>query len=307
MLKKAELEQILYRYNVGRLKDYRRVWDKRALNDNIILETSKGKYLLKIFVEWSKEAHLLSSLNFLLHLRKNHFPSPGPILDRQGEMLFSFGDQFGTLLEYIEGRRMPTLGEKSLSKVARVIAQFHEIGKEYKGPKREKHLSLERLLDLPEELAIRQRNQEILSLISYLRDKSHTEYKFPQSLPRGMVHRDLHRGHFLFRNAKIVGVLDFEKVCVDYLIKDVGCMIAYNCYLDSELSQKRFDIVLSSYGEIRKLNELEKDNIDLAIACESVKLAIWSIYDFLKYPKVYRKVLEERIKVLRNLEEKGIC
>ncbi|MBU1205134.1 MAG: phosphotransferase [Nanoarchaeota archaeon] len=303
MITKKHLDDIISQYNVGYLKKYFKVWDKHTINNNIIIETSKGKYLFKLFTS-KKYKDLVFYADILHYLRKNGFPCREVIADKDDNEIVQYGSGYGMLFIYIDGQRKAKLSFTDLMSMGDIVAQFHLVSSKYNSNLVKYPNSLEGLLDLCESLAKESRDNKSLSLVSYLKEQSKIKEDFSKNLPKGIVHGDLHKGHFLFKEGEIVGLLDFEYASHDFFINDVGTLVAYNCILDSKLSEKKLQVIISAYKNKKGINILEEESIPLAIVYATVKLTTWALCDFLKKPNEFHvEVLEKRVTSLKYLKE----
>ena len=79
------------------------------------------------------------------------------------------------------------------------------------------------------------------------------------SLPIGYVHGDIFTDNTIFSGSELIGIIDFEEVCVDQLLFDVGTAIQGFCYLDNDLNPELLKLFLDSYHARRPLTPVEQE------------------------------------------------
>ncbi|MGH7899564.1 MAG: phosphotransferase, partial [Candidatus Binatia bacterium] len=104
-----------------------------SVNTHYLLNTSKGKFLLKID-EVKSELEVKREIDLLLFLRKHAFPCPQPLPDRKGRQYRELGGKCISLYRHIEGQSYDSeeLSLNQLENVGRELAALHLIGKGYK-------------------------------------------------------------------------------------------------------------------------------------------------------------------------------
>src|SRR5258705_4024511 len=97
-----------------------------SVNTNYVLETPRGKHLLRID-EVKGELDVKRELDLLLFLRKVGFPCPQPLPDRKGRYYRDTGGKCVSLYRWIDGRVIPVerLTVERLEQVGRVLAELH--------------------------------------------------------------------------------------------------------------------------------------------------------------------------------------
>src|SRR5437667_6481146 len=101
-----------------------------SVNTSYLLETARGKHLLRID-EVKSELEVKRELDLLLFLRKHGFPCPQRVADRKGRHHREMHGKCLTLYRYIDGHTVaPTqLTAAQIANVGRVRAEPHTIGK----------------------------------------------------------------------------------------------------------------------------------------------------------------------------------
>jgi homoserine kinase type II len=86
--------------------------------------------------------------------------------------------------------------------------------------------------------------------------------EFPATLPKGLCHADLNYGNFLFRNGKVVAVLDFDMSFYTYLIYDVASLIYWWAWPpEKNFKENQATQIVKEYLKWRELSAEEKEHI----------------------------------------------
>ncbi len=284
-----------------------------SVNTHYLLETSKGKVILKI-----DEAKSLSEaereLSLLLFLRERDFRCPQPLVDRTGQYYHAYKGKPISLYALLSGKSFPEaqLTTIQLKHVGQMLATLHLLSPGY--PKDEDNrFSAARVLSLYQEVKD--------CLPGYLRHLTHMlddEVIYQQQyqedrLPKGIIHGDLFADNLLFRKDKVVGVLDFEAACYGKFIYDVATAVNALCYLDGRYVIDRFDALITGYQSVRTLTLTEWDAFPNELRFSAFRFTITRLKDFFLRPmeardrvsKDFREFFD-RLQVLRRERSGGM-
>jgi homoserine kinase type II len=311
-LRKPFLEQLADDYNFGRIGNVTGI-PEGSVNSNYLLETVRGKYLLRVD-EVKSESEVKREIDLLAFLRKHSFPCPQPLQDRTGRFYRDYDNKCVSLFRYHEGRVIlaPRLRPSQLETIGRTLGELHVIGKGYKKGI-DNRFSFERIADLY--LSVRNRlpnyfrkitralEDEIDYLTRYLEGK----------LPKGIIHGDLFADNLLFRGEKLTAVLDFEAACRGKFIFDLATAVNALCFVDGAYSLDRFRYVLQGYESVRTLSLAEWDAFPNELRYSSLRFTVTRLHDFFLSPtegthrvdKDFREFFD-RLRVLRREKEGGM-
>jgi homoserine kinase type II len=311
-LNKSFLEELADDYNCGRFVEASGI-PEGSVNSNYLIETTKGKFLLRID-EVKSESEIRREIDLLAFLRKHAFPCPHPMQDRMGRYYREYESKCVSLYKYSEGR-VPVairLKPSQLETIGRTLGELHVIGKGYKKGI-DNRFSFERIADLY--LTVRNRlpnyfrkitrtlEDEIEYLTRYLEGK----------LPKGIIHGDLFPDNLLFRGEKLTAVLDFEAACRGKFIFDIATAVNALCFVDGGYSLDRFRYLLHGYESVRTLSLAEWDAFPNELRYSSLRFTVTRLHDFFLKPspgavrvdKDFREFFE-RLRVLRREKEGGM-
>lgn len=304
---KIEIKTLLENWNIGELISHRRL-EKGVVNVNWIVKTTQGKYVLRKVTHFTTIEDFKFEVNYLVYLKEN-FPyrTPARIKTKNGEDFLKFKGSHFWIYEYIEGRTTKRFGFSELRECAKMMATYHKIieksgldnGKGSDVFSRKSVLKeLEKFRAQIQKKDKRDRKDKVFLkesaiLIPLMKSLDGREYS---KLPRYPLHRDVNPENTLWKNKKLVGLVDFENVGTmnDTVIKDISVMLQYSCRdrkqkhkLDLELAK----FFLMEYQKRGQLSDREIEFLPDVIAAGSIEdfsYAYWMLVNDPKRAKLYR-------------------
>ncbi len=284
-----------------------------SVNTHYLLETTKGKVVLKI-----DEAKSLSDaereLALLRFLHERRFPCPHPLVDREGQYFHIHKGKPLSVYAFLNGKSLAEteLTPGHLEHIGATLATLHQVGS---GSVKEEdnRFSAPRMFDLYQEVKER--------LPGYLRHLTHMlddEVLYQQQYqedrqPKGVIHGDLFADNLLFRKEQIIGVLDFEAACHGKFIYDVATAVNALCYLEGRYVIERFDALLAGYQRVRTLTLTEWDAFPNELRFSAFRFTVTRLHDFFLRPMEARNRVSkdfrdffDRLQVLRRERAGGM-
>jgi homoserine kinase type II len=268
-----------------------------SVNTHYLLETSKGKVILKIDEVKSVSA-AERELALLLFLRERDFRCPQPLVDRSGQYYHTYKGKPVSLYAVLSGKSVSEaqLTNTQLENVGQTLAALHALSPGY--PRGEDNrFSPTHVFSLYQEAKER--------LPGYLRHLTHMlddEMLYQQQyqedrLPKGIIHGDLFADNLLFRKDKVIGVLDFEAASYGKFIYDVATAVNALCYIDGRYAIDRFNALLAGYQSMRTLTLTEWDAFPNELRFSAFRFTITRLKDFFLHP------MEARDRVSKDFRE----
>jgi homoserine kinase type II len=286
-----------------------------SVNSNYLLETSRGKHLLRID-EVKGELDVKRELDLLIFLRKHNFPCPQPVADRKGRWYRETSGKCLSVYRWIDGQvvRTDRLTANRLENVGRQLADLHTIGKSYKKGI-DNRFSFDRIAEiyagvrgrLPHYLKkiVRTLDEELEYLQNYLENK----------LPKGIIHGDIFADNVMIKGEKIVAVLDFEAAGRGKFIFDLATAVNALCFEGNRYALKKFESLIAGYETLRTLSLAEWDAFPNELRLSALRFTVTRLRDFFLQPvdgngqqrldKDFREFYE-RLRVLRREREGGM-
>ncbi|MBI4015654.1 MAG: phosphotransferase [Candidatus Aenigmarchaeota archaeon] len=272
---KSALEKVSEAYRIGNVLHYRII--QMGFEDaNIVLETKKGKYVLKIFSKLKTLRKINDVVKGLVEFRKAGVPTP-KLLKARGKYLLKIGKSYMCLMEFFTGKSFEgrSVSEKELNNIVKFMAKIHglrfkvkhnydswgtvNLVKEYREKKR----------------FLREKDRKLVE--PAVREFGKINFsKFRKSI----IHGDLQRHHFLKNSKGDMCIIDLG--CMDYnaSVLDLAIFLALFFPVNSVgKCRKIYYFVLEKYNSIRKLTKEETEAIPILIQATYAIYLIASTYN----------------------------
>ena len=311
-LDKGALDELIDDYGLVRLTASHAI-PTGSVNSNYVLETPRGKHLLRID-EVKGELDVKRELDLLLFLRKQGFPCPQPLADRKGRWYRDVGGKCVSLYRYIDGRivSVERLSADRLEAVGRLLAELHTVGKQYKKGI-ENRFSYDRIAEIY--AGVRDRlPQYFKKIVRTLDDEvDYLKHYLDTKLPRGIIHGDLFHDNLLFKGDKPVAMIDFEAAARGRYVFDLGTAVNALCFVHEQYDLKRFEALMAGYESLRPLSLAEWDAFPNELRLSALRFTVTRMQDFFLHPveegarvdKDFREFYE-RLRILRREREGGM-
>lgn len=311
-ISRKEFNEIAAEYGLPRITAAREVAEG-TFHDQFLLETGKGKYLVKLS-EPKSEMEVKRELDLLQFVRKHGFPCQVPLADRRGRFHREWEDHSMAVYRYVDGHAvdLEDLTSGQLENVGRVLADLHLITKAYKKGV-DNRFAFERVAEvyfdargrLPHyfKRIIRTLDEEAEYLNHYLETK----------LPKGIIHGDLFHDKIRFKGDKVVAVFDLGAACRGKFIFDLANAVNALCFETGKYSLKKFEALIVGYEAVRTLSLAEWDAFPNELRFSAFRFAVTRLRDFFTNPADDRQRINkdfqdfyDRLRILRREREGGM-
>jgi homoserine kinase type II len=280
--------QILSNYDLGEFKNSS-PFKAGAVQTNMLLETSKGQAVLRYY-ESRTETYARFEMNVLEYLKRRDYPCAAPLRNKQGEYLGNcYGKPFA-LLECLEGEHSKSEGNGP--QIAEALAKLHTLTLGYRPDCAEVRDSYDPVSCLRNATANIQKiasKLEAENRLTWLK-KELAKLGFPENLPKGVCQCDTHPSNFLYKDDKLVAVLDFDDASYVYLLYDVANLLFFWAWPDKgELDFEQAKELLRVYEQHRQLTEEEKRHLFDVLHMVNFMGIGWFIHEDADYHNSRRK------------------
>ncbi len=256
------LEDLLARYDVGRLVDHRPA-SHGIENSNYFISTLKdgarSQWVLTIL---EQPSHSGSGYVPLLDLCHDAALPVAPVVRNiSGDAIESLDRKAAMLAPMLPGKHVDNPSVQQLEALGGFVGDFHRAtsapGFEVAAYPRDAHWLRDR------EAGVRGRMENADSRLvteAVERVRNLLNRKDVSELPSGLVHGDLFRDNVLFDGPKLTGVIDFHHAARGYLVYDLA--VAANDWCGGRggaLDPKRVIALVRSYRRVRPLADLESE------------------------------------------------
>jgi homoserine kinase type II len=212
-------------------------------------------------------------LALLDHLLAHGFPTIAPQRRADGGKLSAFGGKPAILYPYVEGHNGCRGVDRlhAMTQTAALVARMHDLTRDLVLPHprvqsgSDSRRTLDQLLRFVEQRGIAADEDELRELVGdaerQLEAFAGRLAPYEDALPRGIVHHDAHCNNVLFREGRLVALIDFDDACPGYLVSDLAVMV-YNWTGDSRtggLVEARARQLIRTYERHRRLTAPERE------------------------------------------------
>ncbi len=278
-----DLYALLGRYDIGSLTAFKGIAEG-VENSNFFLGTGSGQFILTVYEKRVSAEDLPFFLGLMEHLAQCGVRCPTPVHDREGRVLQRLAGKPSAIVTFLPGYSLQKPKPAHCRAVGAVLAALHEAGLTFP-LKRENALSLSGWNKLfasvggaadkiaPGMPAQLERALDALS------------EKWPDDLPRGVVHADLFPDNVLFLNDAVSGVIDFYFACNDLLAYDLAiCMNAWCFELDGAFNVTKAKALFNGYNSVRRLEPEEISALPILARGAAVRFFLTRLYDWFNTP-----------------------
>lgn len=233
------------------------------LNSNYLLNTDRGRFILRVLEGNRSFESEKEELDFLLELNKI-IPCTIPCETQAGETLIRYNNKLMSLFYYIDGKKIEEITPYYLKEIGILLGKLHNFSN---------NKVINRKTRIDEDYYLKKINlnsvnipkgdiDEITKLYNKLLKIDFT------SLPQGIIHNDIFPDNVFVKDNRIVGILDFNDATTAPFIFDIGIVINFWIRVkrfDSRKEREYIKIFLDAYESIRKLTSKERDLLDMGI------------------------------------------
>lgn len=295
-----DANQVLESYGLGKARAIKRLTSGFS-NINYKIKTTKGNFLFRICVDKPLE-RTQYEIKVINELKKIKFPAAFPI-KREDEQFIN-KTKFGEVVIYnfVKGEE-PKLNEKTIKEIAKAVAKLNTF-ENWKKLKKRNSFNLKLCKE-----NIRKFNStknKYPEIFEYFKEQTKFLYKpLKEKIPQGLVHGDIFPDNTKFKGNKLIAILDFEEVCTDNLLFDVGVAINGFCFQKNRLNPKLLKIFLEEYQKIRKISLKERKLLPYYVQWGAHAMICWHLKHLLNKKETKKlnrlKYFMNRVKRLRKL------
>ena len=138
-LSEEKLNDFFLKYNLGKLLNYKEI--KEGIeNTNYLIHLEKGKFILTLYEKRVEEKDLPFFISLMRNLFDKKFPSPEPIVNKNGNYITEISGKKAAVVSFLEGKAKKNLNPNDCYEVGINTAKMHLITKNLTA-KRENRLS----------------------------------------------------------------------------------------------------------------------------------------------------------------------
>ena len=277
-LSKIQLEKFFSKYNLGKLINFNEIKDGIE-NTNYSIELDKGKFILTLYEKRVEEKDLPFFISLMKNLFDKKFPSPEPIINRNGNYISEILNKKAAVVSFLEGKAKKNIEPKDCYEIGMYTAKLHSITKNLTG-KRENKLSVNSWRKIYNKIKVdcSKIHSNLPVIIENNLDK--IEKNWPKNIPAGIIHADLFPDNVFFINDRLSGIIDFYFACNDYYAYELAICINAWCFeRNNEFNVSKAKHFLQQYNSIRNINKVELESLPILARAASLRFLLTRLYD----------------------------
>lgn len=289
-LSSKELRSIISEYKLGEIKSYKEL-SNRSVQTNILIQTTTNRLVLKYYKNRNIE-YVKFETKLLEYLNTKEYCSPKIYKNKKGKLLTSRCGKAIILTEWIQGEHLEKLSALEFVQLVSKIAELHLLTEnlQIKGIEHRWNYNIDFCKKYLKGKTETYRKARQIRKKNWLeRELDTVEIKL--SIPKGIIHADLHYTNFFFLENKLNAIIDFDDANYSYLIYDILCLIDTRREKESFLNREYFKTskeVIQKYQRIRELQEEEKRSLYDVLLLSILIDSFW-FYNRGKYPNFKEK------------------
>jgi len=303
-LSKNQLKEFFLKYNLGKLLNYEEI--KEGIeNTNYFIQTEKGKFILTLYEKRVDEKDLPFFISLMRNLFDKSFPSPEPIINKNGNYITEILEKKAAVVSFLDGRAKKILTPNDCYQIGMNTAKLHQITKDLTG-KRENKLSINSWRKIYNKVKkdcskIHDKLPEIIE-----KNLDIIEKNWPKNIPSGIIHADLFPDNIFFKNDKLSGIIDYYFSCNDFYAFEIAICLNALCFegMKENLSfnvtkSKKF---IEGYSNIRTLTEDEKKSLKVLCQGAAIRFLLTRVFDYLNLIEGAIVKIKDPVEYLKRLE-----
>jgi homoserine kinase type II len=249
-------------------------------NSNFLLETEAGRYFLTVYERRVNAADLPFFLELMAWLAGHGFPSATPIADRAGRLLKEVRGKPCAIVSFLSGLsvRRPTAAH--CREAGEGLAQLHLAAEGFSGS-RSNDLGqaawapmFSRLETAAEDL-----KPGLAKTISF--DLELLAARWPDNLPRGVIHADYFPDNVFFKAGRFAGAIDFYFACVDAFAYDIAIALNAWCFEpDGSFNITSARQLVAGYESRRALSQAERAALPVLAHGAAMRFFLTRLHDW---------------------------
>jgi len=303
-LSKIELNEFFTKYDLGKLLKYEGI--KEGIeNTNYFIQTEKGKYILTLYEKRVEEKDLPFFIGLMKNLYDKKFPSPKPIINKNGNYISDILKKKAAVVSFLDGRAKKILSPDDCCEVGISTATMHLITKNLSG-KRENKLSVNSWRMLFNK--VKNECSKIHTNLPNVIEKNLTEVEenWPKDIPSGIIHADLFSDNIFFKSNKLSGIIDYYFACNDYYAFEIAICLNALCF-EGDNANLSFNVTkakrfIDGYSSVRKLSDEEKNSLKVLCQGAAIRFLLTRVFDFLNLSDGALVKIKDPLEYLKRLE-----
>ncbi len=303
-LSKVDLQEFLSKYDIGKLIDYKGI--KEGIeNTNYFIQSEKGKFILTVYEKRVQEKDLPFFMGLMRNLCDKNFPSPEPIINKNGNYITEIVKKKAALVSFLEGSSKEKLSPGNCYEIGIQTAKLHSITQNL-SLKRKNRLSVNSWRKMY--TRVKKNCSKIHPNLDKIIEKNldKIEKNWPKNIPAGIIHADLFSDNIFFQKDKVTGIIDFYFSCNDFLAFEIAICINALCF-EGKKQNLSFNVTkakkfIDGYNSIKKISTNEKNSLKILCQGAAMRFLLTRVFDYLNLTEGALVKIKDPVEYLKRLE-----
>jgi len=303
-LSESNLKEFFSKYNVGKIQKHGEI--KEGIeNTNYFIQTEKGKFILTLYEKRVDEKDLPFFISLMRNLYDKKFPSPEPIINKNGNYISEIFNKKAAVVSFLEGKAKQILNPLDCYEVGIYTAKLHSITKNLIS-KRENKLSVKSWREIYNR--VKKDCSKIHPNLTSILEKNLNEIEsdWPKNIPSGIIHADLFPDNIFFNKDKLSGIIDFYFSCNDYYAFEIAICLNALCF-EGKNENLSFNVTkakkfIDGYSSVRNLTEDEKKSLKVLCKGAAIRFLLTRVFDYLNLIEGAIVKIKDPVEYLKRLE-----
>ena len=303
-LSEIQLKDFFLKYNLGKLLNYKEIREGIE-NNNYFINTEKGKFILTLYEKRVDEKDLPFFISLMKNLFDKNFPSPQPIINKNGNYISEISGKKAAVVSFLEGNAKKVLNPENCYNIGINTAKLHLITKNLSG-KRQNKLSIDSWRKIYNKVKkdCSKIHQNLPNIIE--KNLDIIEKKWPKNIPSGIIHADLFPDNIFFKGNELSGIIDYYFSCNDYYAFEIAICLNALCF-EGRNENLSFNVTkaknfIDGYSSLRKLSEEEKESLKILCQGAAIRFLLTRVFDYLNLIEGAIVKIKDPVEYLKRLE-----
>jgi len=277
------LKDFFLKYNLGKLL-YHEGIQEGIENTNYLIKTEKGKFILTLYEKRVEEKDLPFFMGLMRNLFDKKFPSPEPIINKNGNYITEILKKKAAVVSFLEGSSKKNLNPDNCNKIGIQAAKLHLITKNLSG-KRENKLSVNSWKKIYRK--VQNDCSKIHPNLSTIIEKNleEIENNWPNNIPSGIIHADLFPDNIFFKGDMLTGIIDYYFSCHDFFAFEIAICLNALCF-EGKKENLSFNVTkakkfIDGYTSVRNLSDEERNSLKILCKGAAMRFLLTRVFDYL--------------------------
>ena len=256
-------------------------------NTNYLLKSKNKRFILTIFEKRVSKKEIPFFMKLMDRLNDSKINCPKPLKNKDGKYLIKLKNKTACIVTFLQGKDKKALNLKNCYDVGKAIAQMHLSTNKIK-LFRKNSMSIKNLNPLLK--SIKFKSKKFSNIDNFLKiNFDDIKKKWPEKLPKGIIHGDLFVDNIFFKRNELSGIIDFYFSANDFFMYEIAICINALCFdkinTKFKINKNKIKNLIKGYENIKKISLKEKKSLNILCRGAAMRYFLTRLYDYTNTPK----------------------